>query len=605
MKTRQWYKTAYLGLALALLAGCSAQDDSNNSGVAFNADSLASKSVATTEAITYPAPISNTSPKLPSRDLLTNLALTYPGGVLPAERAADAAEQLAQNPAVLKYNATSQVQSISVEAVGSYTVGLSAPVQRAQNTSLFGAYFFTIYASEMANALVLNPGWNLEGTAFHASLGINPGLAPVYRFRNLINGSYLYTIDPGEKADIIANYSAYFVLEGPAWYASPVPATGFTPLYRFRNLTNGTYLFSAYETEKISIETNYAGIFLYEGVSYYVRLAAPLELSLVAGGAATGSTDGVGSAAQFNRIFGMAQVASGNIYATNLGNHTIRQITPSGAVNTYAGAPGVSGSTDGSLAAARFYAPYGVVRDSAGYLFVTDSGSHTIRKISGVGVSTFAGTAGVSGTTNGTGAAARFASPAGMAIDAANNIFLADEANHTIRKITPTGVVTTVAGTAGVSGYVNATGTAAKFANPAGIAIDSAGNLFVTEFVNNTIRKITPAGVVSTFAGSSIGTAGALDGTGTSARFSRPVGITIDANNNLFVADRANMTVRKITPAAVVSTVVGTTVPTAFAEGLLPSSLTASTVENHSVRVFGNELYIGTQTRMAKVNGLP
>lgn len=212
--------------------------------------------------------------------LLASLALSYPSGQLPQERAAEAAAFLAQNPAALKFsatNATNFVASFTAKpsAISPQAATTFAPVRRAQNTSLFGSYFFSIYTEEMSNALATNPKWNLEGTAFYASLAVNTGLDPVWRFRNLLNGSYLYTINEGEKNDIIANYSTYFTLEGPAWFASPVPAAGYTPLYRFRNLTNGTYLFSAYESEKDAIVAGYQGIFLLEGISYYVSSSVP------------------------------------------------------------------------------------------------------------------------------------------------------------------------------------------------------------------------------------------------------------------------------------------------------------------------------------------
>ena len=225
----------------------------------------------------------------PAATLTTGLAASYPDGKLPADRAAEAAIYLAQNPAVLNYdasagNALANTSNITPQA---YTASYAA-VQRAQNTSLFGSYFFSIYPSEMANALATNPTWNLEGPAFYASLTPSDGLAPVWRFRNLLNGSYLYTINDGEKNDIIANYSTYFILEGPAWYASPVPATGLTPLYRFRNLTNGTYLFSAYESEKDDIVAKFPSIFKLEGVSYYVNQNMPVTPACAA--APTGTT---------------------------------------------------------------------------------------------------------------------------------------------------------------------------------------------------------------------------------------------------------------------------------------------------------------------------
>ena len=620
-------KNLLLCTSIALLAACGSQEaanfDKNIDAAGVNIASAAPNNIATQATETT---VVGTSPK---RDLLANLAIAYPGGVLPAERAAAAAQQLAQNPAALKFNANSvtaatsanitsqagtispQSGGISPQAATSYTFGQYAPVQRAQNTTLFGSYFFSIYPSEMTNALAIQPTWNLEGAAFHASLGINPGLAPVWRFRNIINGSYLYTINDGEKSDIIANYSAYFVLEGPAWYASPVPVAGFSPLYRFRNLTNGTYLFSAYEAEKNAIVANYAGVFLLEGISYYVQQSAPLEMRVVAGSATPGGADGIGAAAEFFLVYGMAQQPSGNIYATNAYTNSIRQITPSGVVNTYAGLPGTPGYVDGSLAAARFEFPVGIVRDSAGYLFVSDYLSHTIRRIDATSVSTFAGVGNTPGSANTSiifGTAAQFNGPAGMAIDAANNIYVADNGNHTVRKITPAGFVSTVAGLPGLPGLVNDTGFAARFKKPSGIAIDAAGNLFIADSGNNIIRKIAVGGAVTTVAGSSIGTAGNADGTGADARFNNPVGITIDAANNLYVADVFNRTVRKITPLGVVTTVVGINTAAPFAEGPLPSSLGDGTDASggvSSVRVFGNQLYMGTPTRLLKVSGLP
>lgn len=144
------------------------------------------------------------------------------------------------------------------------------PVTRIQNTSLPGSYFFTIYDFERAAALTTNPRWIQEGPAFWASLSSAVGLSPVHRFRNHSNGSYLYTIYEAERANIVANYAAIFAYEGVAWYAQQTQSAGWSPLYRFRNLTNGTYLFTANEAEKNNIVANYATIFALEGVAYYV-----------------------------------------------------------------------------------------------------------------------------------------------------------------------------------------------------------------------------------------------------------------------------------------------------------------------------------------------
>ena len=601
-------KHLLLCTSIVLLAACGAQESNNTDAAGVNNASPATNTIATQTTGTN---VVGTSPK---RDLLANLALAYPGGVLPAERAAAAAKELAQNPAALTYNApaaqgtaskiSAQAGVIRPQAAASYTVGLSAPVQRAQNTTLFGSYFFSIYDFEMVNALAANPNWNLEGTAFYASLDINPGLAPVYRFRNLLNGSYLYTINEGEKDDIIANYSAYFVLEGPAWYASPVPAAGFSPLFRFRNLTNGTYLFSAYEAEKDAIVANYDGIFLYEGISYYVRQTAPIELSLLAGSDVAGSANGKGAAASFSNVVGMVHDSAGNMFVTDLDNHTIRKITPSGVVSTFAGVEGESGNTDGDSLAARFNNPWGITIDSADNLFVSEVSNHTIRKITPAGVvSLFAGSPdAISGATDATASAAKFNSPAGLAIDAANNLYVADSSNHTIRKITPTGVVSTVAGLALTPGITDGTGNSARFNTPLGVTADAAGTLYVADTLNSIVRKITPAGTVTTLAGSATGISGNADGAGNAARFYSPYGIKLDTSGDVYVADTSNTTVRKITPSGSVSTVVGVAGVAPFAEGILPAAVGDPT---YGLSIYAGQLFIATNTRVLKVSGLP
>ena len=166
--------------------------------------------------------------------------------------------------------------------------------------------------------------------------------------------------------------------------------------------------------------------------------------------------------------------------------------------------------------------------------------------IVGLYFSTLAGTAGSSGSTDGTGSAARFNFPSGISSDTAGNLYVADQVNNTIRKVTSAGVVTTLAGSAGSSGSTNGTGSAARFNFPWDIAVDTAGNLFVSDQGNNTIRKVTSAGVVTTLAGSA-GDSGSADGVGSSARFDSPSGITVDTAGNIYVADRANHTIRSST----------------------------------------------------------
>ena len=159
---------------------------------------------------------------------------------------------------------------------------------------------------------------------------------------------------------------------------------------------------------------------------------------------------------------------------------------------------------------------------------------------------TFAGLAGSVGSADGTGSAARFYFPSGIAVSTAGNLFVVDQQNYTIRKVTSAGVVTTLAGTPGVSGSVDGTGSAARFYNPHNIAESTAGNLFVVDTSNYTIRKITSAGIVTTLAGSA-GNIGSADGTGSAARFNNPFGIAIDTAGNVFVTDRENNTIRSST----------------------------------------------------------
>jgi len=285
--------------------------------------------------------------------------------------------------------------------------------------------------------------------------------------------------------------------------------------------------------------------------NHTIRKITPAGVVTTLAGTAesSGSADGTGADARFSYPVGVAVDGDGNLYVTDRQNHTIRKITPAGVVTTLAGTAESSGSADGTGADARFYYPYGVAVDGDGNLYVTDTDNHTIRKITPAGVvTTLAGTAGSSGSADGTGADARFSGPVGVAVDGDGNLYVTDNDNNAIRKITPAGVVTTLAGTAGSYGSADGTGADARFSGPVGVAVDGDGNLYVTDTDNHTIRKITPAGVVTTLAGTA-GSYGSADGRGPLARFSGPVGVAVDGDGNLYVTDRQNHTIRKITPA--------------------------------------------------------
>jgi hypothetical protein len=282
-----------------------------------------------------------------------------------------------------------------------------------------------------------------------------------------------------------------------------------------------------------------------------------------------GSADGVGSEAQFNQPSGVAVDINGNVFVADTANSEIRMVTQGGVVSTIAGNTAwiqlgspIGGSVDGMGTNAQFYFPYGVAVDGAGNLYVADTDNSTIRKITPVGtswvVTTIAGNAlitnsigeAIGGSADGTGTNAQFDFPGGIAVDRAGNLYVADSGNNTIRKITPTGtnwVVTTIAGLAGNYGSADGTGTNAMFNAPFAIAVDSAGTLYVAEYENDTIRKITPVGtnwVVSTIGGLT-GSTGSTDGAGSAARFNHPEGIAVDNMGNIYVVDSGNNTIRE------------------------------------------------------------
>ena len=276
-------------------------------------------------------------------------------------------------------------------------------------------------------------------------------------------------------------------------------------------------------------------------------------VSTIAGGSTSGSADGAGTSARFYYPTDVALDSSGNLYVADQYNHRIRKITlTNGQVDTIAGS-GTTGFEKGghregfAKAVARFNYPTGLALDAAGNIYVADNGNNRIRKIALAEgeqdrvVSTIAGS--TQGSDDGAGTAAKFWSPTGVAVDSSGNIYVADSNNERIRKITSEGV-STLAG--GLRGSDDGVGAAAKFFVPHGVAVDAEGNVYVGDSSNNLIRKITAAGRVSTIAGGGSTASGDTDGPGRSARFTSPYGVALDAEGNLYVADRSNSLIRKM-----------------------------------------------------------
>ncbi|MEK7675975.1 MAG: hypothetical protein AAB676_09110 [Verrucomicrobiota bacterium] len=338
-----------------------------------------------------------------------------------------------------------------------------------------------------------------------------------------------------------------------------------------RGSANGTGSSARFrEPADIAVDGD-GNLYVADTYNHLIRKISPTaEVTTLAGNASVtnqwGSpegafADGMGAAARFNSPSGITVDRAGNVYVADAGNQTIRQISPAGAVTTLAGQAGAGGDTDGTGHNARFGnfrgGPQGVAVDTAGNVYVADTSNCAIRRISPAGeVTTLAGQAGGNDSADGAGSAARFGLASGVAVDPVGNLYVADHAANTIRKIGPGGVVTTLAGLPGEGGSADGTGSAARFCGPAGMTVDNIGNVYVADSCNSTIRKISPAGEVTTLAGQA-GESGSTDGPGSAARFSGPEGVAVDVTGNVYVGDTGNHTIRKISPAGVVTTLAG------------------------------------------------
>lgn len=396
-----------------------------------------------------------------------------------------------------------------------------------------------------------------------------------------------------------------------------VADTGNKALRKISLATGAVSTVLTIQGQATSLAVDAAGTIYFPDSGFYsgVLQVAPgsSTASVLAGPSGQGGADGPGAMASFRLPQGVALDGLGNLYVADTQNHTIRKIvTATGVVSTLAGTALAAGSADGKGAAARFQAPGGVAADAAGNVYVADTGSCTIRKIvaATADVTTVAGTAGMCAQTNGTGAAARFNRPGGLALDGAGNLYVADTfncgvrkivlatgavttltggtgcessivnaktlwyprtlawapggilyvadgGNHAIRRVdAATGAITALAGLPDVPGLLDEAGPAARFNRPAALAADGAGNVFALDTVESRVRRIAvPTRAVTTLAG---GGTGGADGVGKAAGFNGPLGLSIDDAGNLYVADTRSHTVRKIVIATgAVTTVAG------------------------------------------------
>jgi len=334
--------------------------------------------------------------------------------------------------------------------------------------------------------------------------------------------------------------------------------------------------------------------------------ALTYTVSTLAGSGTAGRVDGPGAAAQFNGPANVATDAQGNVYVTDNQTHCVRKITPAGVVSTLAGT-GAPGRVDGPSATAQFDYPNGLAVTSQGTVYVADTNNNCIRAISPAGVvSTLAGGA-TYGLQDGPAATARFWQPRGLALDQQGVLYVADYQNNRIRKITPAGVVSTVAGSGPsnvnfvAENFADGPASSALFYYPSGVAVAVQGTLYVTDYQNNRIRKITAAGVVSTVAGS---TGGCTDGDAAQAKFYLPTDVAVDASGTLYVADYGNGCLRRISPAGQVSLFAGSCTRLGYADGPIAASIFSRSV-GLVVNPAGTLLYVAdsNNNRIRKISG--
>ena len=311
--------------------------------------------------------------------------------------------------------------------------------------------------------------------------------------------------------------------------------------------TNGPWLQSSFDEPYALAVDTLGNIYVGDIQNNRVRLISPVfGVSNFGGNTPADSGNAVPNVTEFSDPTGIAIDITGAIFIADNADEWITRISSSGVVITYAGTGvnhGCQGDNCGDGMFAIFNNIFGVAVDRQRNLFVADFDANAIRKISPSGFATTLAGSGSRGRTDGAATVATFNGPIGVAVNAGDTVYVADELNNLIRQISPSGVVSTLAGS-GTAGSDDGLGVFASFNSPSGIAVDRQGNIYVSDSHNNKIRKIDPIGGVTTLAGT--GQPGAADGGYTTATFNNPIGIAVDAAGNVYVADTGNNLIRKI-----------------------------------------------------------
>jgi uncharacterized protein (TIGR03437 family) len=312
---------------------------------------------------------------------------------------------------------------------------------------------------------------------------------------------------------------------------------------------------------------------------------------------------GPATAASLYGPWDMAVDAAGNLYIADSANQRIRKVSPAGIITTVAGDGRADSSGDGGPATAASLTPCGVAADAAGNLYIAENHNHRIRKVTAAGtITTVAGSgqAGYSGD-GGPATSAWLEGPEGVAVDAAGNLYIADGGNSRIRKVTPSGTITTVAGN-GRDGYSGDGGlaTAASLGYPSDVAVDAAGNLYIADTSNSRVRKVAPTGTITTVAGNGQQSYSGDGGPATAASLSQPRGVAVDAAGNLYIADGVNERIRKVTPAGTITTLAGNGAYKFSGDGGAAAGASLNFPTGVAVDAAGN-LYISDGNRIRKV----